>query len=54
MIGCYAGGEYEYHDIKDYDMCCGCRHFSDNWHEERFECCNMNRKDDDCYESQFE
>lgn len=51
MMGCYAGGEYEYYDIKDYDTCCRCRYFSDNWHEERFECLNINRKEnDDCYE----
>ena len=48
MIGVDAGGEYEYVDIKDYDECCTCRYFSDNWHEERFECLNIDR-DDDCY-----
>jgi len=50
-IGSYAGGTYEYLEIKEYKECCCCRHFSDNWHEERFECLNVNRKDDgDCYE----
>ena len=48
--GCDFGGEYKYYDIIDYDKCCTCVHFSDNEYEERFECLNMNRKDDKCYE----
>ena len=51
--GCDSGGTYEYYDILDYDKCCTCAHFSDNWHEERFECLNKNRKKDGaCYESE--
>ena len=53
MIGYDAGGKYEYYDIKDYDMCCTCRYFSDNWHETRFECLN-NTQDDDCYEDMYD
>ena len=51
MIGCDYGGKYEYHDIKDYDKCCTCKYFSDNWHEERFECLKPNNKEDDCYKA---
>lgn len=36
--GVYHGGEYVYYDIIDYETCCTCEHFSDNWYEERFEC----------------
>ena len=31
-------GTYKYYDIIDYDNCCICPYFSDNWREERFEC----------------
>jgi hypothetical protein len=31
-------GTYKYYDIIDYDNCCVCPYFSDNWREERFEC----------------
>lgn len=49
-IGNYAGGTYKYNDIIDYDKCCTCRSFSDNWHEERFECLNKKQCDDlSCY-----
>lgn len=37
-IGNDAHGEYKYYDIIDYDTCCNCKHFSDNWRYERFEC----------------
>lgn len=53
MIGCYEGGCYEYSEIKDYNICCTCSHFYDNWHEARFECLN-DTQDDDCYEDRYE
>lgn len=37
-IGVDAGGQYEYWEIKDFDICLGCKHFSDNKMENRFEC----------------
>ena len=49
-IGVCGCGYYEYHDIKDYEKCCTCLHFSDNCKEERFECLSENRDLDDCYE----
>ena len=38
MVGSDFGGTYEYYAIKDFDTCSLCENFSDNWHEERFEC----------------
>mgnify|MGYP007102031688 CR=1 FL=1 len=32
------GGEYQWYNIKDYDNCYNCIHFSDNSYMERFEC----------------
>ena len=50
MKGCYYGGEYEYYDIKDYDVCCTCRNFCDNFLETRFECLKEHNADEDCWE----
>ena len=38
MIGYDGGGEYEYHEIKNYETCCICPYFYDNELENRFEC----------------
>ena len=53
MIGYDYYGYYEYHNIKDYDECCTCRHFYDNWYEERFECLSYTQNDN-CYESEYD
>lgn len=37
-------------EIKDYKECCTCKHFCDDWHEERLWCESDNYDDDDCYE----
>ena len=37
-------------EIKDYKVCCTCKHFCDDWHEERLWCESDNYDDDDCYE----
>ena len=37
-IGVDHSGQYEYYDIIDYDRCCTCEHFYDNWYETQFEC----------------
>ena len=37
-IGIDYEGQYTYYDIIDYDRCCTCEHFYDNWYETRFEC----------------
>ena len=52
MIGCDYDVQYEYHEIKDYDICCTCQYFYDNWHETRFECLKETQCDDcrECWE----
>ena len=37
-IGVDHEGQYTYYDIIDYDRCCTCENFYDNWYETRFEC----------------
>lgn len=37
-------------EIKDYKVCCTCKHFCDDWHEERLWCESDNYDNDDCYE----
>lgn len=52
-IGYDHNREYEYYDIKDFDICCTCKYFLDNEMETRFECCAKSQGDN-CYESKFE
>ena len=47
-IGTDRGGTYFFYDIIDYDCCCSCQYFSDNFQEERFECLNLKRTNDNC------
>lgn len=44
---------YTYNEIKDYNLCCTCKHFFDNELETRFEC-EKEIQDENCYESKFE
>ena len=37
-VGCDGYDSYKYYNIIDYETCCTCPHFSDNWREERLEC----------------
>ena len=46
--GCDHYENYEYSDIKDYNICCGCEDFYDNEIETRFEC-HAKNQDGDCY-----
>ena len=52
-IGYYRCGQYEYYDIKDYDVCCTCKYFYDNKLQTRFECLKE-YQNEDCYESKVE
>lgn len=46
--------EIKIRNILDYEKCCTCIHFYDNWHEEKFECYAKKQFDDlSCYEDKF-
>lgn len=38
QIGVDASSSYTYYKVVGFDQCIGCKHFSDNEMEERFEC----------------
>lgn len=53
MIGYDYGGQYKYHEIKDYNICCTCQYFYDNWYETRFECLKKTQCDIDIGELKY-
>lgn len=45
---------YRYSDIIDYEHCRFCKHYHDNWYEQRFECDNVDRYEGDyCFEFDY-
>ena len=54
MIGTDSGGTYFFREIIDYDFCCTCKYFSDNFFEERFECTKEDSSYQDCNKDYFE